>query len=193
MATDGADPWDGNSAVSLSMDRSNGNGGSLDLKDLKPYRVRLSITYEYLVLAVTQADACSIKISQEAAKYEQPDTEHEDTWRIVAEETDLLTLPAHWDSDSNFYGTREDVSVREIREMLVGREAAGLEVGARVYDRRMDLFGRIEQILIGPAYSRRKDCPAKVKYEFPMSPDAEPREVRLGELVAAHKAERGVR
>lgn len=189
MGSSGREPWDEDGAV-VSTSYSSGESSEVGIGDLRPYRVRLSLTYEYLVLAGTHADACSVDTAKDAVKYEMPDTEHEDTWRITADETDLSTLPAHWDDDSNLYGTGEDVSVREVREALAEREAMGLDIGTRVYDRRMDLFGEIEAIIAGPEIKDRKNRMARVKYEFPMDPSAEPREVRLGDLIAAHKAER---
>lgn len=187
MTSDGSDPWDGNNAVSLSADQASTRPG---LGELKPYRVRLSITYDYLVLAHSPDEACSLETAAEAKKYEETAEQSDNPWQIRADETDLTMLPCGWDEDSYLYGAAEEISVGEVREMLTERESRSLGVGSRVYHRRMDLFGTIEAVITSPQIENRKDRRARVKYEYPMSADAEPREVRLGELIAAHKAER---
>jgi len=175
-------------------DATEGAGYPSGLQGLTPYHVRLSITYDYLVLAGTYTDACSTETAKETLRCEEPDISHEGTWRITANETDLRVLPAGWDEGSLLYGPLENVSVREVRNAIAERESASLVVDARVYDRRMDLFGRIETISEASdpdSHRSRARRWAKVKYEYPMSPDAAPREVRLGELIAADKVERG--
>lgn len=71
----------------------------------------------------------------------------------------------------------------------------GLKAGDRVYDRSSDMFGKIAAILrILPTNGTEvndKGAVAKVKYEWPYDPKAEPREVPLHKLVHDHEAPKG--
>lgn len=161
---------------------------SVDLGELRPYRVTLSVAWEYLVLAESYEDAVSVEHAREA--FNSEDAPSDEEWKITANETTLERLPRGWDSGSLLYGTAEEVTVYDVREALAERAVADLIVGMRVYDRRMDLFGKIEAVLDNGA-SLRRDLVACVKYEFPMSAEAYPREVRLGDLVEASKVGTG--
>ena len=116
----------------------------VSLKNLRPYRVRLSLVYEYLVLAESQTAACSLGDAK-AALAEESTPEQKD-WAVEAAETDLSSLPRWWDEDSCLYGPIDNFSVQAAREMLAERAIESLVVGSRAYDRHADLFGQIEEI-----------------------------------------------